>query len=279
MHSSPSRGSRWFSLLLGLAAIGTMLGLAVFLRVQGNEDKALPITRAVVARLATEAGARDLYAKNPGLVDAYASADAFVAAVRAGQAAFGAVPARVGREGYQVDSDPQGIRVFVKGTGGTWLALDVERSDGTEAGHAAIGEGITFLGFADGEASAQELRETAEKASSEAAWSRFKAVEEALLTEEGTQSLLQTNPDLAKNEAARTAFLQQARAWRPGLLRSSLPATWAKGVEAPDDVVSLQRHSAPPFTNTVQAGWKPKGGAWLRATWDEGRLVKVTLGD
>ncbi|HET8901774.1 MAG TPA: hypothetical protein VFM84_07540 [Holophagaceae bacterium] len=273
---------RWLSWILGLVAIGAMLILSVVLRVSANEGKAWPILQTVAARLATDEGVRDLYAKNPQLAGSYGSADAFLEAVRSHRAAFGALPGREpGGDGgkYATDSDPQGLRAFIKGTGGAWLALELESSDGTEAGHAAIGEGITYLGFSDGSATLREVEHASHAAYAENQWSKFKAVEQALLTEENTLALLQANPSLAKDDAARTAFLQQARAWRPRLAASTPPATWAKAEDAPDDTVSFRRHSAPPFADKMEIGWKPKDGAWLRIAWDKGQLVKVTLED
>lgn len=273
---------RWLSWIAGLLAIGTMLVLSVVFRVGENRSRLWPVTRAVATRLATDEGARDLFAKNPQLADYYASADAFVEAVRAHRAAFGTLPdgePGMDRNRYMTDSDPQGFHAYVRGSGGDWMSLEVERSDGTEAGHAAIGEGITFLGFSDATSELKELESTMREAFAENLWIKFRAVEQSLLTEEGTVALLQANPSLAKGDAARAAFLQQARAWRPRLLAATLPATWAKGVEAPDDVVSLNRRSMPPFQDKMEMGWKPKDGAWLRVDWDQGSLVKVALED
>ena len=280
MQTSSRRGSRWLSWIAGLLAIGTMLVLSVVFRVTENRGKAWPILQAVAARLATDEGARDLYAKNPQLADSYATADAFLEAVRGHRAAFGALPARepgMDREHYEAESDPGGLRAFVRGTGGAWMSLELEQSDGTEAGHAAIGEGITFLGFGDSASKLKDLRSATRTAFVEGQWSKFIAVERSLLTEEGTQALLQANPDLAKDDAARTAFLQQARTWRARLAASTPPATWAKAKEAPDDMVRFMRHDMPLFGDRTEIRWKPKGGTWLQTRWENGRLVKVVL--
>ena len=277
MHSSSGRGSRWLSWAGGLLAIGTMLILSLVLRVQGNEDKAKPIARAVAARLATDEGARDLYAKNPGLKDTYASADAFVAAVSAKRAAFGTPPAPGATGGYEVDSDPLGVRVFVKGSGGAWMALQVERSDGTEAGHAAIGEGITFLGFADSQSSAHELREAAERADREAQWAKFKAAAGALLTEDGTRQLLADNPGLAKDDAGRETFLHAFQAARPALQVERFSSTWKEAEDSNDTLVRMSRRQALGLGDQVAIGWRLKDGRWLRMAWDSGKLSKVAV--
>ena len=273
---------RWLSWILGLVAIGAMLILSVVFRVGENRSRLWPVTRAVAARLATDEGARDLYAKNPQLADYYASADAFLEAVRAHRAAFGTLPDRepgMDRNRYMTDSDPQGFHAYVRGPGGSWMTLEVERSDGTEAGHAAIGEGVTYLGFADAASELKELESARHDAFAENTWIKFKAVDQSLRTEEGTRALLQANPSLATDEAARTAFLQRASAWRPRLLAATPPDTWAKAEAAPDDVVGFSRHSAPPFADKMTMSWKPKDGAWLRVAWDKGQLVKVVLED
>ncbi|HXC16784.1 MAG TPA: hypothetical protein VNV60_05020 [Holophagaceae bacterium] len=282
MLSPSHRGSRWLSWIAGLLAIGTMLVLSVVFRVTENRGKAWPILQTVAARLATDEGARDLYAKNPQLADSYASADTFVEAVRAHRAAFGALPDRepdADRKDYEADSDPDGLRAFVKGTGGAWMSLGLERSDGTEAGHAAVGEGITFLGFGESVSKLKDLRSAMRAAFAERLWSQFMAVERSLLTEEGTEALLQANPSLAGDDAARTAFLQRARTWRPRLAASAPPATWAEAEKAPDDVVHFMRHNRPIFGERAEVGWKPKDGAWLQIGWENGRLVKVVLED
>jgi hypothetical protein len=282
MLSASRPRHRWLSWIAGLLAIGTMLILSVVLRVQQNEGKAWPILRAVEARLATDDGARALYAKNPRLSDCYPSADAFLETVRSHRSAFGALPDRepvMDGEKYDTDSDPQGLRAYVKGKGGGWMSLELEQSDGTEAGHAAIGEGITYLGFADASASLRDVERASRAAFQETVWGRFKAVEQALLTEEGTEALLQANPLLAKNDGARTAFLQEARSWRPHLSASTPPASWVKAEDAPDDIVGFSRHSAPPFADHMEMRWKPKDGEWLRVDWDQGKLVKVSMGD
>jgi hypothetical protein len=258
-----------------------MLILSVALRVLDSESKAWPIARAVVTRLGTDEGARDLYAKNPRLAENYASADAFLETMRAKRVALGSLPEREppgdGR-GYRVESDPGGLRVFTRGGGGAWMLLEVERSDGTEAGHSAIGEGITFLGFADSEASLHDVRQTARGAFNELQWSRFKTVEEALLTDAGTRALLEANPTFIKDDAAREAFLHQAQSWRVRLVEKPPPATWKEVEGAKDERVELYRRSGAPFGDHMVLGWQLKSGDWLKVEWNDGRLAKITLG-
>ncbi len=272
--------SRWLAWLGGAAALVGVIGLSVFLRVQENEGKAWPITAAVVTRLATDAGARDLYAKNPRLAEDYPSVDAFIAAVAAQRAAFGTLPARQ-PDAFHSNSDPTDLSVVAKGTGGGWMELQVERSDGSEAGHAAIGEGITYLGFGPDEKALDEARKNLRSAYHEAKWAEFRAVEQALLTDAGVNGLLQTHPDLASGETARAAFFQQVQAWRPRLAEHQPPATWkeAADADAKDEMVSMRHRSGGPFGDHLEVGWRVTDQGWLRATWDNGRLVKVSLGD
>ena len=272
--------SRWLVWLGAAAALGGMLGLSLFLRVQENEDRAWPIARAVVARIGTDEGARDLYAKNPRLAGDYPTTDAFVAAVAAQRAAFGALPARQPGS-FRSDSDPDSLRVTAKGTGGAWMELNVERSDGTEAGHAAIGEGITFLAFGADEAALNDARKNLRSAYHEARWAEFRTVEQALLTDPGVNGLLQTHPGLAKDEASRAAFLQQAQAWRPRLAAHQPPMTWKEAVDADekDEMVSMNHRDSGPFGDHLEVGWRLKDQSWLRATWNNGHLIKVSLED
>ena len=270
--------SRWLVWLGAAGALGAMLVLSLVLRVQQNEDRAWPITRAVVARLATDEGARDLYAKNPRLSESYPTAEAFVAAIAGQRAAFGALPARKPGDGFHADSDPQDLSVVAKGTGGAWMELQVESSDGSEAGHAAIGEGITYLGFGADEKGLESHREDLRGARHEARWAEFRGLEQAMLTDAGVEGLLKTHPDLAKDEAARAAFLRQAQAWRPRLMAHQPPATWKEAVDADakDEMVSMQRRSGP-FSDHLEVGWRLKDQSWFRATWEKGQLTRLAL--
>ena len=278
---SNSRGSRWLAWLIAGAALVTMLVLSLVLRAQENEGKAWPITHAVVARLATDAGARDLYAKNPRLADSYPTAEAFVTAVAAQRNAFGSLPNRQpSPEAFRADSDPDSLSIAAKGSGGAWMELNVERSDGSAAGHAAIGEGITFLGFGADESALANQRKSISSAVHEARWAAFRSVEQSLLTDAGVEALLQANPDLAKDETERGAFLKQAQAWRPRLAAHEPPTTWKAAVDDDDELVSMQHRSGAPFGEQLVVGWRLKDRqTWFRATWEEGRLKKVTLGD
>ena len=271
--------SRWLVWLGGAAALVGVILLSVFLRVQENESKAWPITSAVVARLSTDQGARDLYAKNPRLADDYPTADAFVSAVAAQRASFGALTTRQ-PDSFHSESDPTDLSVVAKGTGGAWMELHVERSDGSAAGHAAIGEGITFLGFGATEAALNEARKDLRSAYHEAKWAEFRTTEQALLTDAGVNGLLQAHPDLASDDAARAAFLQQAQAWRPRLAVHPPPATWKEAVDADakDEMVSMVRRSNP-LGDHLEVGWRLTDQSWLRATWDNGHLIKVSVGD
>ncbi|MBS1766073.1 MAG: hypothetical protein JST05_01530 [Acidobacteria bacterium] len=272
--------SRWLVWIGGIAALGVLLVLSLVLRVQQNDSKAWPIAHAVIERLATEQGARDLYAKNPRLGDSYATADAFVAAMAAQRGAFGALPARRPDGGaFQVESDPESLRVYAKGDGGGWMQLEVERSDGSAEGHAAIGEGITYLGFAKDEAGLETLRKSLREVRDEARWGRFRSVEQALLTDEGVRALLQSNPDFAKEDAAKAAFLKQAQDWRPRLAAAPPPETWKGAVDSEEEMVSMQRRSDP-FGTRLTIGWRLKDkGAWLRVEWKDDRLHNISLGD
>lgn len=256
-----------------------MGGFALALRVQENAGKAWPITRAVAGRLATDAGAQDLYAKNPRLAESYPTAEAFAAAVAAQRSAFGALPPRPSDEAFRSASDPGSLSVAAKGTGGGWMEMEVERSDGSAAGHAAIGEGITYLGFAADESGLAAQRKSLRATRDEARWARFRSVEQSLLTDAGVDALLQANPELAKDDAARSAFRAGAKAWRPRLAERQPPATWKAAVDADAEaeMVSMRRHDGP-FGDRLEIGWRLKDRqSWLWATWDNGRLAKVSL--
>ncbi|HEU4951456.1 MAG TPA: hypothetical protein VFT46_05865 [Holophagaceae bacterium] len=270
----------WLAWLLGAAALVAMLVTGLVMKVVGNRSQALPLAQGLLARLGTEAGAREVYARNPALAVPYPTSDAFVAAAREGLAAIGTLPSRgASPRTFQVEADPQGLQILAKGSTGGWVALALERSDGTPAGHAAIGEGLTFLAFAPGDDGLKDLRRRLRDASGERLWAAYLAVLPALRTEEGTRQLLAEHPALAADPAAKAAFLQAAAAYRPALLANPVPATWREAVDAPDDRVRLYRREFPPFSDRAAVGWRPKGGRSLDMEWENGKLAAIRFGD
>ncbi|HET8715867.1 MAG TPA: hypothetical protein VFM16_08585 [Holophagaceae bacterium] len=270
----------WLVWLLGAAALVGMLVMGLVLKVEGARDQARPLSAALLGRLGTEAGAREVYARNPALAVPYPTVEAFLAATRAGLAAFGSLPPRpASPDGFRTEADPQGLHIVAKGTGGGWMALAVERSDGTPAGHAAIGEGVTFLAFAPDDDHLKDLRNRLRRASGERLWAAYLAVLPALRTEEGTRRLLAEHPALAPDPAAKEAFLRAAAAYRPTLLAAAPPETWTAAVEAPDDRVRLYRREFPPFSDRAALGWTPKDGRPLDMEWENGQLAAVRFGD
>lgn len=270
----------WLAWLLGAAALVGMLVMGMVLKVQGTRDQARPLTQGLLDRLATEAGAREVYARNPALAVPYPTVDAFLAAMREGLGAFGSLPPRpAAPEGFRTEADPQGLQVVAKGSGGGWVALALERSDGTPAGHAAIGEGLTFLAFAPSDEGLKDLRRRLRQASGERLWAAYLAVLPALRTEEGTRKLLDAHPALGKDPAAREAFLREAAAFRPTLLAAQVPDSWKAAVESPDDRVRLYRREFPPFSDRAAVGWSPKEGRSLDMEWENGKLAAIRFGD
>ena len=270
----------WLAWLLGAAALVGMLVAGLVLKVEGTRDQARPLTQGLLDRLATESGAREVYARNPALAVPYPTVEAFLAATREGLSAFGALPPRpASPQGFRAEADPQGLQIVARGSSGGWIALAIERSDGTPAGHAAIGEGVTFLAFAPSDEGLKDLRRRLRQASGERLWAAFLAVLPALRTDEGTRQLLADHPALARDAAAQAAFLRDAAAFRPTLLATPPPATWRAAVDAPDDRVRLYRREFPPFRDRAAVGWSPRQGRALDMEWENGQLAAIRFGD
>lgn len=279
-----SRAKGRFHWLAWIAVLVVLAGVIIFsvvLRMAGKRGRAWPLAEAVSARLATDAGARDLYAKNPALAATYPTEASFLAAVQKGRQEVGAlVGAGRNGEGFQADADPMGLRILAKGSGGGWMAMSLEQSDGTPAGHAAIGEGITFLGFAPNDAAAEALGDTMREVGGQILWVKYQAAFVALQTEEGTRNLLQNHPALGKGpkgEDQRQAFLDAMAKLRPDLQGRQLPTTWKEAVDSKDDVVQLYRRELPPFSDRASLGWKVSSDRWLKMTWNNGQLLRISV--
>lgn len=279
-----TRAQSRFHWLAWMAVIVVLAGVVIFsivAKVQGKRDRAWPITEQVVARLATDAGAADLYRKNPALAASYPTEGEFLTAVQKGRSAFGSLGGPgTGPSEFQADADPMGLRVLAKGSGGAWIALNLEQSDGTPKGHAAIGEGITFLGFAPDQKAADTLRETMDEVAGQILWVKYRAVFQDLLTEAGTRRLLQEHPALGqgpKGQDQRQAFLDDLAKLRPALQGKTLPATWKDAVDSKEDVVQLYRREMPPFSDRAALAWKASQDRWLKMTWNNGDLIRITV--
>lgn len=279
--SHPKGRIHWLAWIAVVIALGAVVVFSVLLRVEGKRGRAWPIAEGVVARLATDAGVKDLYAKNPALAATYPTESDFATAVQKGRVALGALSGS-GRdgEGFQADADPMGLQIMAKGNGGGWIALKLEQSDGTPAGHAAIGEGITFLGFAQDKESVGKLWDAMHEVGGQILWVKYQTVFQALLTEEGTRRLLQEHPALGKGpkgEDEGQAFLETMAKLRPDLRGKPLPATWQAAVDSKDDLVQLYRRELPPFSDRASLGWKLPDGRWLKMTWNNGDLLRITV--
>jgi len=265
--SAPSRFPGWLKVLAGIAVVVALLIAALVTYQQAARRQAWPLARTIVARLATDEGARDLYAKNPDLRDGYPTEQAFLDTVR---------PLRPGltlpeqeprrdRRGFISFVGPNQARIRVRGEGGTWMDLTVRRRG--LFGPGPRGEGISSLLLADSRegliAQVRRLRD----AEFDQLWRRFRDTAVTLGTEAGARSLLD-RPGLSHTPADLGAFLALRQARQAAL--AAPPATFAEAHTR----VSI--HGGP-FGREVRMTCPLAGGGSLGLTWKNDQLTAMEL--
>ncbi len=269
------RGRAWgwlwkTALVVGL--LGISGAIIVITQLESMSRKAWPAVRQVSARLQTDEGARDLWAKNPELQQGYPDQEGFLSQVKLHRTAFANLPAlEPPRDGetLQIESWPIGIMARLKSQDGTWMQLTIERVP-VVGDVAQQGEGITELVFADRGGSLEESRREARQAQSNRRWSRFRENAVALQTDDGAKSLYQAQPGLKKHFPTENDFLVKARAWRPQL--ESLPE------DSREDGGHLQLHIyTSPLGEQQELAYTTKSGMRLRQNWSNGQLVELSL--
>jgi hypothetical protein len=265
--TAPSRSFGWLKVLAGIAVVLALLIAALVTYQQAARRQAWPLARTIAARLATDEGARDLYAKNPDLHDSYPTEQAFLEAVRplrAGLALPEQEPGR-GRRGFITHVGPGQARIRVRGEGGTWLDLTVRRRGGF--GPEPRGEGISSLLLADSREGLMAQLRRLREAEFEPLWQRFRATAAPLATEAGARTLLD-RPGLSHAPGDAAAFLALRQTRQIGL--SALPATRTEAH------ARLVTHSGP-FGRDVRMTCPLSGGGSLGLAWHNDQLTAVEL--
>lgn len=274
VQGTPRRGSwiKWLVIgvlvVFGLPALigGAFAALAV-----SHHAKVWPAVQAVHARLQTDAGARDLFRKNPSLAGAYGGEEAFLDTVRAWRGKVGALPAQEPREGagYDLSLEPEGAGVQVQGAGGAWMQVDIV--GGPLAGPEE-GEGVVRLFFAEDEKGLHAADAGARERRNARARADFRRIFEACADDARALALYRREPGLQDSYRSEGAFLEHLKSLRPAI------AALLAAPEGKEGSFHQERKESPlgltvVITLTPDQG-KDQGQA-LSATWHNDRLTRL----
>ena len=258
-------------LLLAVGVIALALATLIAAMVsfaRRNHGSAWRIARAVVERLRTDEGARELYRANPVLADAYPTEEAFLEPVRALRGGL-RLPEREPAEGreYRVSTSPFDLGVQVKGEGGTWMALRWEPAGPFR--EDASGEGIRRLTLAPEASEVRRIEQDQRKLRREHHWARFASTARILAGEDGLRQLQAGGARLRTEPSDPAAFAALLRR-RSAALRE-LPAD---SVRAKDLAVHSRRN---PFRSKLEVSATLADGGFLRLTWNPQDLAEIEL--
>jgi hypothetical protein len=247
--------------LLMTATIG---GLALRHRAQ-----LWPLVRAIHARLQTDEGAKDLYAKNPALANAYANDQDFLETVRTWRAKVGDLPVQEPPEGpaYSPDADPGEAAASIQGSGGAWMRVDIR--GGTLAGPIQ-GEGIVRIFFGEDKKALRAARKNANAFKKQRDWDGFRKLMLQCGSDTEASALYRREPGLHTHFPNESTFLESMKALRPAL--ANLPE---KPLEGTHEFSIHNFHS--PFTHSRVMTLAGNDGQALVATWKGDQLSNLEL--
>lgn len=248
-------------------------GLIVALVVQQriSHAKAWPLAQAVAQRLATDEGARALWAENPGLRQDYDNEEAFLSAVRAGRMGLGALvgpepPSQHHSPWFKVAS-PWNIMATVQGSGGGWLQIQIQRPGPFERPQ---GEGITLVQYSPDWDGLQQLRQARKFRFLASRYAWVQKVAGRLASTQGTRQLWEQERLLHVPYPTPEALEVEAQRLRPHLQR--LP----ERVEDASPALRMRR-TVNPFMDRVDVRWKDPVGREVGLSWENESLVDLRL--
>ncbi len=268
---APGHSSRpwpgWAHALLGALILGAGLILAMIAQQLATARKAWPLMQTTLNRLSTDEGARDLWARNPGIHGDYEDEAAFLAEVRAWRPRMGGLapvePPSHPRTPWFKTTSPWHIWAVAQGGGGGWVQFQLQRPG--PFGNAP-GEGFTMVHFAPDWESLRAVRSARRERRSEAQWREMRLVADRLASTEGTRQLWTSEGALHASYPTLEAFEREAARARP-LLRD-LPMRASEAT--PGLAVKRFRN---PFMDRVDLSWKGTDGRAVSMTWENGALV------
>ncbi|HJV21580.1 MAG TPA: hypothetical protein VJ570_02735 [Holophagaceae bacterium] len=260
------KSTAWLVPLVGLGAAGMGLALWATRAREAQRLRAWGVTRQVIHRLQTEAGARELFGRNPELGARFGSEAAFLQAVGAHRGAFPEAPEAAPDGTYRCQPGLTAFVAQVQGTDGSWLELEVQ---GPSLLDQVRGEGLHGLRFAPDREGLRHPSAAEADAEGERDWTRFLAVVDQLGTSEGTRRLWEGEPGL-RTTYPRSGDLEAWAEPQRLLLRGIPRGSWARRVKASH---GTQRG---PEGETIHVDF-PMGLRKLRMAWREGRLIFLGL--
>ena len=274
-RGSPGNGRgrpwlKWVLLGVGLAIGIPLLLTATFggmaLR---NRAKLWPLVRAVHARLQTDEGAKDLFAKNPALADSYANGEDFLEAVRSWRNKVGELPVQEPVEGptYSPNVNPGEVAASIQGAGGAWMMVDIR---GGGPGGPVQGEGIIRIFFGEDRKALRAARKNANTFRRQREWDDFRNLMLQCGDDRSALALYHRESGLRARYPSETAFLESVKVLRPALAK--LPAKPQEGV---NEFSIHSFHS--PFSSSRVLTFTDTDGLELAATWRGDQLSNLEL--
>ena len=271
VHRGPRKPwLKWMFLGLGLAVgipllmTATIGGLALRHRAQ-----LWPAVRTVHARLQTDEGAKDLFAKNPDLANMYASEQDFLDTVRHWRPKVGDLPLQEPSEGptYSPDADPDRAAASLQGLGGAWMMVDIR---GGEFAGPIEGEGIRRIAFGEDKKALRKARKQASAFKTQREWEEFRKLLLECGDDRTATELYHREPGLHARYPNESSFLDSVKGLRPALAK--LPAT------PREDGHEFSIHSFhSPFAHSRVMTYMDTDGQRLVATWKNDRLSNLEL--
>lgn len=269
------QGSRKPWLKWMLAGIGFTIGLPLLITAVigslalSNRSKVWPAVRSIHARLQTDAGARDLFVKNPALADLYANDQEFVDTVREWRPKVGDLPAQEPPRGpaYAPDVNPGEAAASVQGNGGAWMRVDIR--GGALAGPVE-GEGSVRIFFGEDKRALRSARRKASASKMRGEWGAFRGLMLQCADDAGAAALYRGERGLHARYPSEAVFLDAVRRMRPAI--AELPP--APREDANEFGV---RTFHTPFRHSRNLVFRGRDGQELVATWKSGKLSDLEL--
>lgn len=260
----------WIPALAGGAVGVAALAGVMALQQVATTRKAWPRVRATLARLGSEEGAREIWARNPALRGDFQDEAEFLATVRTWRDRVGPLPSSEpapAQGGWRRSAGPWSFEAEARGEGGAWVHLEVK--DSTPL-HPAVGEGLVSLAFGPDPAALGEALEARRLRCMDADWQRLRSVASQLATPEGTKALW-----LAEGSIRRTFPSPESLETRAARLRPRLHRLPASAREAGPGLGLSRSRDA--YVDRTAVSWVADGHPLIQTEWENGALMELVV--